>query len=536
MPSRAAFPALLFLLLLTTGCGQDLVLPRQGDPALVAVVAGQGQQGVVGDAVPDSLVIKVTDFEGRPVAGQPIGTNLISGGSIEAAAARTDEGGRLAFRWILGTQAGTQTVEIGVGDSSGISHKTVFSATALPAAAKGLQRIGGDGQVAEAGQLLPEMLAVKVTDKYGNGVSGVKVVWNPGDGGVDPTSSLSNSTGRAETAWTLGGGTGQQSLVAKLDPIPSVTVGFTATATPGAPPMLEIVTQPSDTAHHNVPFPRQPVIQVADPTGTPQAISGIPVSAAVASGGGTLSGQTTVLTDGAGRATFTNLSLFGPTGDYVLLFAAPGYLTVTSHDIRLVQRGPSASLSSISANPLSISAGTGSAVITVTMRDSIGLPIQGLRVTLTASGSGNTVTQPSQVTDAAGQTTGSLSSTIAETKRVKASVGALRLDDEVDITVVAGAPAPSTTDAKVDKGRRLRFTDIEIETRDVFGNDIKIGGFASHFVIRVSGTNSATPTVLDNNDGTYSAQYLPISKGTDRVDITFDGNPISGSPYFSDVN
>ena len=384
--------------------------------------------------------------------------------------------------------------------------------------------------MAEAGQVLPAMLAVKVTDKYGNAVSGIQVNWNPGQGGVNPTSSVSNSTGLAETAWTLGGGTGQQSLVAKLDPAPTVTVGFTATATPGAPPILEVETQPSDTAHHNVPFPRQPVIQLTDPTGAPQAISGIAVTAAVASGGGTLSGQTTVITNGAGQAAYTDLSLFGPTGDYMLLFAAPGYLTATSHNIRLVQRGPSASLSSISANPLTIPAGTGTSVITVTMRDSVGLPIQGLSVTLTASGSGNTVTQPSQLTDAAGQTTGSLSSTIAETKRVEASVGTLDLDDEVDITVVAGIPAPNTTDANVPKGKRLRFTDIEIETRDAFGNDIKTGGFASRFFIVVSGTNSATPTVRDNNDGTYSAVYLPYYKGTDRIDITFDGNPISGSP------
>lgn len=347
---------------------------------------------------------------------------------------------------------------------------------------------------------------------------------------------MSNSAGRAETAWTLGSGAGQQSLTAKLDPVPAVTIGFTATATPGAPPILEIATQPSDTAHHNVPFPRQPVIQLADPDGSPRAVSGVPVTAAVQTGGGSLSGQTTVNTNAAGQAVFTNLSLFGPTGDYVLLFAAPGYLTVTSDDIRLVQRGPSASLSSIAANPLTLTAGSSSSVITVTMRDSLGLPIAGLTVTLSATGSGNTMTQPTQVTDAAGQTTGSLSSTVAGTKRVEASVGSLHLNDDVDITVVAGAPAPGTTDAKVPKGRRLRFTDIKIDTRDVFGNDIKTGGFASHLTILVTGTNSATPTVLDNGDGTYSASYLPISKGTDRIDITLDGTPISGSPYFSDVN
>jgi Bacterial Ig-like domain (group 1). len=149
---------------------------------------------------------------------------------------------------------------------------------------------------------------------------------------------------------------------------------------------------------------------------------------------------------------FTNLSLFGPTGDYVLLFAAPGYLTVTSDDIRLVQRGPSASLSSISANPLTLTAGSASSVITVTMRDSLGLPIAGLRSLSAPPGLGNTMTQPTQVTDAAGQTTGSLSSTVAGTKRVEASVGSLHLNDDVDITVVAGAPAPGTTDAKVPKG------------------------------------------------------------------------------------
>ena len=534
MDRRTALPA--FLILLTSGCGQDLVLPRQGDPALVAVVSGQAQQAIVGDAVQDSLIVKVTDFEGRPVAGQPIGTNLLNGGSIEAASPRTDEGGRLAFQWILGTQAGTQTVEIGLGDSTEISHPAVFNATAMPDAAEALVLAGGDRQVGEAGQVLPDMLAVRVTDQYGNPVSGIKVVWNPGAGGVNPTNSLSNSAGLAETAWTLGGGAGQQSLTAKLDPVPAVTIDFTATATPGAPPILEITTQPSDTAHHNVPFPRQPVIQLEDPDGSPRAVAGVPVTAAVQTGGGSLSGQATVNTNAAGQAVFTDLSLFGPTGDYVLLFAAPGYVTITSDEIRLVQRGPSASLSSISANPLSITAGTGSSTITITVRDSTGLPVQGLNVKLTANGSGNTLTQPTRVTDANGQTTGSLSSTVAETKHVGASAGPVQLHDKVDITVVPGIPAPATTDAKVPKGRRLRFTDIKIETRDAFGNDIKTGGFASHLTILVTGTNSATPTVHDNGDGTYSASYLPISKGTDRIDITLDGTPISGSPYLSDVN
>jgi hypothetical protein len=289
MDRRTALPA--FLILLTSGCGQDLVLPRQGDPALVAVVSGQAQQAIVGDTVQDSLIIKVTDFEGRPVTGQPIGTNLLNGGTVEAAAPRTDDGGRLASGGFSELRRVRRPYKSGSAIRPGSPTPQYSPRPHFPPRPRRWYWPGEMDRLPRRGSFLPDMLAVTVTDKYGNPVSGIKVLWNPGDGGVDPRSSMSNSAGRAETAWTLGGGAGQQSLTAKLDPVPAVTLDFTATATPGAPPILEIATQPSDTAHHNVPFPRQPVIQLADPDGSPRAVSGVPVTAAVQTGGGSLAGR-----------------------------------------------------------------------------------------------------------------------------------------------------------------------------------------------------------------------------------------------------
>ncbi len=54
--------------------------------------------------------------------------------------------------------------------------------------------------------------------------------------------------------------------------------------------------------------------------------------------------------------------------------------------------------------------------------------------------------------------------------------------------------------------------------------------------VTVTGTNSATPTVTDVGDGTYTASYTPPAPGTDNVAITMGGTAISGSPYTSVVS
>ncbi|HEX5203208.1 MAG TPA: hypothetical protein VFW27_25040, partial [Actinoplanes sp.] len=56
--------------------GDDLVLPSDGEPAVVSVVAGDKQSGRVGEMLADPVVIEVKDVSGRPVAGATVEVEL----------------------------------------------------------------------------------------------------------------------------------------------------------------------------------------------------------------------------------------------------------------------------------------------------------------------------------------------------------------------------------------------------------------------------------------------------------------------------
>jgi len=64
-------------------------------------------------------------------------------------------------------------------------------------------------------------------------------------------------------------------------------------------------------------------------------------------------------------------------------------------------------------------------------------------VVLAATGSGNTLTQPGGSTNASGVATGTLSSTVAETKTVSATIGGTAITQTATVTVTAGSPATS---------------------------------------------------------------------------------------------
>jgi hypothetical protein len=86
--------------------------------------------------------------------------------------------------------------------------------------------------------------------------------------------------------------------------------------------------------------------------------------------------------------------------------------------------GPSAAQSSVSAAPGTITASNGSSAstITVTVKDQFQNLIQGATVLLSATPTtGNTITQPASTTNSSGEATGTLSSTMAESKTVSAT-------------------------------------------------------------------------------------------------------------------
>src|SRR5207248_814012 len=110
-------------------------------------------------------------------------------------------------------------------------------------------------------------------------------------------------------------------------------VSGTITVGAGVATQLTLTTQPSTTAQSGVAFARQPVVQLRDAAGNAVSQAGVTVTAAIATGGGTLGGTLTAATSGTGVATFTNLSISGTIGDRTLSFSATGLAPAVSGTI-----------------------------------------------------------------------------------------------------------------------------------------------------------------------------------------------------------
>ncbi|MEP7325467.1 MAG: Ig-like domain-containing protein [Gemmatimonadota bacterium] len=524
-------------LALLPGCASDrLLLPSEGAPAAVTILDGDAQQGIVGQPLNDSLMVRVSDGHDRPVVNQAVSFVVTLGGVVTPTAVITDHEGKARFAWSLGTVSGTQVLEVGISASGQLAPRTMFNAHADPGPVDQIELVRGDGQTAQVSHAVPDSLVVRLLDSYGNPVSGEEVTWQAAAGSLSSGTVTTGPDGQAAVSWTLGSTAGVQTATATHGGTTGSPVNFSATATQGPPPQLVLVTQPSSSARSGEVFATQPVIQLEDDTGNPLAHAGVQVTAQIASGGGALEGATTVATDGNGVAQFTDLKITGAAGDRTLIFAATGHTATSSGVITITSPLPSALRSTVSAAPASIVAGTGMATITVTARDDTGAPVSGQTVTISVTGSGNTVGQPAGPTDASGVATATLTSTRPESKTITARIGSVTVNQAATVIVVPGGqPSPAFTTANVPNGKSFKVTTITITSADAFGNRLTQGGYAGQFSVMVSGKNHATPNVSDNGNGTYTATYLPLFKGNDQVDITLNGVPISGSPYQSKV-
>lgn len=200
--------------------------------------------------------------------------------------------------------------------------------------------VKGDSQIGTPGTMLRDSIVVKVTDSTGAPLAAQRIEFAPDAPGaaVTPQSSTTGVDGMTGARWVLGETTGLQEVVARVagEGVPEeLQVRFTASAEAvlPSPSRLQMRKEPSGTATVGAELDRQPELQIQDEKGKDVARSGVAVTAAIASGGGSLAGNTTRLSDSKGRAEFTNLKIQGATGSHVLIFAASGHTSVTSSPI-----------------------------------------------------------------------------------------------------------------------------------------------------------------------------------------------------------
>ncbi len=521
---RSAVVVCLTLLALPA-CGGDLVLPSAGEPSLIEVVDGNNQVDTVGRPLPVPLVVRVTDPEGRPVEAVEVVFVVPEGGALAPNdTVFTGPDGLAEVLYTLPTASGQQTIQASARPVVPTpSLTTTFSVTAEPEQAVTLMLLAGDSLEAEVQTALPESLAVRALDRFGNGVPGVSISWSASEGSVSPEVVITGADGRAAAQRTLGSRPGVYRTSAEAPGLEGSPVVFEATGNAPPSPQVVLVTEPSATVRAGVAFEQQPVLQLQDAMGAPLAQADVPVTVQIAEGGGSLGGSTTVRSNAEGRVIFTDLQINGRPGERTLLFAAVNFTPATSDEIT-VRVGPAAA----GQSSASVDNGTaGEATrISIRLEDEFGTGVEGAadQIRVTVEGPNQGTVTVSDLGD--GAYSASYTPIIAGTDRITVEVNGSALRESPLTSQVAPGPSNASTTTAFFARQAIFFLVVDVTVRDAQGNLVRRGG--DNVQVRFNG---GPPQALDDNgDGTYSKSF-GAGLGSITAVVLLNGVPIAGSPF-----
>jgi hypothetical protein len=533
--SRARLRYALSLSALAMACGgDDLTLPNEGEPAALEIFDGDRQNGTVGEPLSEALVVRVTDRFGDPVSGAIVEWTAEGGGSVDPAESTTDPKGQATTQRTLGAEPVTYFTTAGV---NGVEDTVTFTSTGLTARLVITSRLQA---IATSGVPLDPQPALQLQDADGTPIGREDVVVTvqiTSGGGTLSGSTTATSNAAGEVAFTdlaIRGSPGARRLLFAAEGFAPATSSPIALGA-GAPASMELVVGDDQNAPVGEAVPIPPAVRVRDADGTP--LPGIPVTFTVTEGGGAVVGEP--ITNADGVAAVTSWRLGPSVGQNELSAEVTGQSLEGSPVVftaAATAGAVSGAESQVEAAPATITASSGSsaATITVRVRDRFGNPVAGAPVTLAVNGTGNTLTQPTEPSDANGVATGRLSSTVVGTRTVTATAGGVQLEQGATVTVQAGAPSASTSTATVPNGSVGEPTTIEIQLKDALGNPV--AGRASAIAVSISGTNSVGGVgASDEGGGRYTASYTPEAAGADQVAVLVSDGAVAGSPFTSQV-
>lgn len=320
----------------------NTIVLSAGAGSMLAITTQPSATAASGVPFPQQPVVQLRDGAGNPVAlaGVMVSATIQSGGGslggtttvatgANGAAAFTNLSitGTAGSRTLLFAAAGyvsaaSQPIAVGAGPPTALSITTQPSAEAASGVPFDRQpvlqlRDASNNPVSQAGVLVTSSIA-----SGGGTLGGTATVATDASGVATFTNlSITGVPGNRTLGFSAAGLTGATSSAILLGVAPGTT--------------LAITTQPSATSVSGVPFATQPAVQLTNAAAENVAQSGIVVTAAIASGGGSLGGTVTATTDGTGLATFTDLSISGAAGDRTLSFSATGLTGATSNVIAI---------------------------------------------------------------------------------------------------------------------------------------------------------------------------------------------------------
>ena len=511
MPERFAI-GLVTLSVVVLACRDDGIVGPQPTSVVVApspasVVVGQSLQLTAtmrdagGNGLPATNVTWTSSNLRLAMVSQ---SGLVSGVAV---------GGPVTITAVAAGLSGTSEVTVVVGPPTQLTITTQPSGSAT------------------SGIAFAQQPVIQLRNATGHEVrqSGVVVIATLGTGGgtlANPTATTDDNGRAAFNGLAILGAAATYSLRFDSPGLASVTSQAIAlSAAPAA--QLTIMTQPSATAQNGVEFPRQPVLEVRDQSGSP--VIGQSVFAAIASGGGSLEGTTTVVTSGDGVATFTDLAVTGTIGVRTLIFTE-GSAVVVSNAIGITP-GPSAMVgitTQPSATPQNGVEFPQQPVVEV--RDGSGNVVSGESVTATIVSGGGTLGGTTTVTTGPGGvatfTDLSITGTIGD-RTLKFAAGSISATSST-IALQAGAPAtlaitvqpPSTAVSGVTLGQPP-----QVAVRDASGN-LVAGQDVTVAIALGGGALGGTPVVSTNASGVATFGDLSIAGAPGDRTLSFSLGPL----------
>ncbi|MFN2317469.1 MAG: beta strand repeat-containing protein, partial [Gemmatimonadales bacterium] len=330
---------LAFLSTGLTGLTSSTITLSAGGAVKLGFVTTPSATAINGQPLAQQPVVQLLDAANNPVveSGRSITIAMPEAGSLvaDALTVMTDGSGQATFSGVTITGlVGDRTLTFSGTGLSTLTSGTIALQAGPPTA---LAMVTQPPASATSGGTLSPAPSARLVDESGNAVaqSGTSITV-----AVSPSGTLGGTT----TVATDGTGVAAFPGLSITAPSGEYQLDFTAAPLLGvssnkitlsAASGLSMTTQPSATVRNDMAFAQQPVIQLVDASDDPVAIAGVEVTAAIASGGGTLLGTETALTDAAGVATFTNLGIRGTIGIRTLQFTAPGLTTATSGNVEV---------------------------------------------------------------------------------------------------------------------------------------------------------------------------------------------------------
>jgi adhesin/invasin len=297
-----------------------------GLPTSMVAVSLTTQSATAGAEVADPPSVIVRDAAGVPVPGVPVTfTVTAGGGSVAGSPVSTNANGiATVASWTLGTAVGANTL---TATATGLPTVT-FNATGTAGTAATVVAVAGDAQAAVQGTSVAVPPTVLVTDASGNPVIGAAVTFAVGLGGgaATGTSQVTDTQGRAAVgSWTLGSGA-INTLTATVTG--SGITGNPVTFTAQAATQIAITSVPASPVAIGATFAIS--VQLRNSAGAAVPLQGVPLTIAIASGGGTLGGTLTLVTNASGVVSFTGLSVTGAAGDRTFIISGTSLASATS--------------------------------------------------------------------------------------------------------------------------------------------------------------------------------------------------------------